>query len=139
MQMWEVPEMRRYMFSLPENYDPLHISLAEKADLVLVAPATANIIGKIASGIADDILSCTIMATAAPVLIAPAMNDRMYKNKAVAENIRRLKGWGYRFIGPETGRLACGYRAVGHLSSTESIIKEVRKAAGRKVRGTVNR
>ncbi|MBL7068628.1 MAG: hypothetical protein ISS34_02050 [Candidatus Omnitrophica bacterium] len=115
-------------FALPENHDPLHTALADKADLILIAPATANIIGKIANGICDDILSCTILAAKAPVLIAPAMNDKMYKHKSVKENITRLKSWGYKFIGPEIGRLVCGYREIGHISETETILKEVKRA-----------
>jgi phosphopantothenoylcysteine decarboxylase/phosphopantothenate--cysteine ligase len=115
------------MYGLPDNYDPLHTSLSDKADLILIAPATANIIGKIASGICDDILSCIILATNAPVLIAPAMNDRMYKHKSVERNIDILKGWGYKFIGPEVGRLVCGYRAVGHLAGIDAVINEVKK------------
>ena len=113
-----------------EEYDPLHTSLADKADLVLVAPATANIIGKIASGICDDILTCTILATKAPVLFAPAMNDKMYKHRSVEANIAKLKEWGYTFIGPAVGRLACGYSAIGHISDTDFIIKEVKKVLG---------
>lgn len=115
------------MFALPDNYDPLHTALADRADLILVAPATANIIGKIATGICDDILSCLILSTKAPVLIAPAMNDKMYKHKAVEENIRKLKSWGYKFIGPEVGHLICGYRAIGHLSDIDTIVREVKK------------
>ncbi|MFH1753745.1 MAG: flavoprotein [Candidatus Omnitrophota bacterium] len=115
------------MFSLPDNYDPLHTSLAQKADLILVAPASANLIGKVASGICDDILSCTIMAADAPVLIAPAMNDKMYKHKAVEANIKKLKGWGYSFVGPKAGRLACGYSAIGHIADTESILREAKR------------
>lgn len=115
------------MFALPDNYDPLHTSLADKADLILIAPATANIIGKIANGICDDILSCITLATKAPVLIAPAMNDRMYRHKSVEQNIRKLKGWGYKFIGPKIGHLVCGYSAIGHLSDIETILREVKK------------
>jgi len=115
------------MFALPENYDPQHTALADKADLILIAPATANIIGKIANGICDDILSCIVLASKAPVLIAPAMNDKMYKHKSVEGNIKRLRGWGYKFIGPEVGHLVCGYRAIGHLSDTETILREVKK------------
>lgn len=115
------------MFALPENFDPLHTSLAESADLVLVAPATANVIGKLASGICDDILSCTIFATSAPVLIAPAMNDKMYKHKIVSSNIARLKQLGYKFIGPVSGRLACGYRGVGHIADVNDIVKQAKK------------
>jgi phosphopantothenoylcysteine decarboxylase/phosphopantothenate--cysteine ligase len=116
------------MFDLPDNYDPLHTSLAQKADLVLVAPASANLIGKVASGICDDILSCTIMATDAPVLMAPAMNDKMYKHKAVEANIKKLKSWGYGFIGPKSGHLVCGYKAIGHIADTEAILKEAKRA-----------
>ena len=111
----------------PEDFNPLHTSLAERADLVLVAPATANIIGKIACGICNDILSCTICSTKAPVLIAPAMNDRMYNNKIISGNISRLKKLGYIFIGPVSGRLACGYRGMGHLASVDAIVHQVKK------------
>jgi len=116
------------MFELPENYEPIHTSLADKAELVVVAPATANIIGKIANGICDDILSCTIMATQAPVVMAPAMNDKMYKHKSVEANIKKLKSFGYRFVGPKVGRLVCGYKAIGHLSDTDEILGEVKRA-----------
>jgi len=116
------------MWAPVENYDPLHTRLAEKADLVLIAPATANIIGKIANGICDDILTCTVLAAKAPVIIAPAMNDRMYRHKAVDANIRKLREWGYAFVGPKTGRLACGYSAMGHIADTDDIVEEVKKA-----------
>ena len=115
------------MFELPDNFDPLHTSLAEKADLVLIAPATANIIGKLACGLCDDILSCAVLATDAPVLIAPAMNERMYNHKSVKANISKLKEFGYKFIGPVTGELACGYRGMGHLADTDDIIAAVKK------------
>jgi phosphopantothenoylcysteine decarboxylase/phosphopantothenate--cysteine ligase len=114
------------MFDLPENYDPLHTSLAQRADLVLVAPATANLIGKLASGICDDILTCAIMATDAPVLIAPAMNDKMYEHKAMVENVAKLKKWGYKFIGPKRGNLACGYKGIGHIADTEDIVRQAK-------------
>ena len=116
------------MFALPDNFDPLHTSLAERADLVLIAPATANIIGKLANGICDDILSCTVFATRAPVLIAPAMNDRMYNHKVVKTNISRLKELGYKFIGPVSGRLVCGYRGMGHLAGVDAIVTQAKKA-----------
>ncbi|MFC1657796.1 flavoprotein [Candidatus Omnitrophota bacterium] len=114
-------------FQHPADWDIEHISLAKKADLLLIAPATANIIGKIASGIADDLLSTTVMATRAPVLIAPAMNENMYKNKIVQENIRKLKGLGFKFIGAETGRLACGDIGVGRLAEVETIVRQVKR------------
>jgi len=117
----------RGLFEDPEAWDTKHISLAEKADLVLVAPATANIIGKIAGGICDDLLTCVITATQAPVLIAPAMNTNMYNNKIVQDNIKKLKATGYRFVGPQEGRLACGKNGMGCLAGVETIIKDVKK------------
>jgi phosphopantothenoylcysteine decarboxylase/phosphopantothenate--cysteine ligase len=110
------------MFQEPEHYDIRHISLAEKADLVLIAPATANIIGKIANGIADDMLTTTVMATKAHVLFAPSMNTNMYENPIVKENIDKLSKMGYHFIEPDVGMLACGVSGKGRLPDPESII-----------------
>jgi phosphopantothenoylcysteine decarboxylase/phosphopantothenate--cysteine ligase len=117
----------RGLFELPEAWDIEHISLAKKADLVLIAPATANIIGKAACGIYDDLLTCVLCATRAPVLFAPAMNEEMYKNRIVQGNIERLKKHGFKFVEPKEGRLACGKVGVGCLADLEAIIKEVRK------------
>jgi phosphopantothenoylcysteine decarboxylase / phosphopantothenate---cysteine ligase len=100
-----------------------HIDLADKADLFLLAPATANLIGKIASGIADEMLTTTLLATEAPVYIAPAMNVHMYAHPAVIRNMQQLDAWGYRFIEPEAGYLACGYVGKGRLEEPESIIR----------------
>ena len=113
------------MFELPNEYKPTHISLAQKADLILVAPATANIIGKIANGIADDMLSTTIMASKAKVVFAPAMNNNMYTNPIVQANIEKLKQYGYLFIEPSVGNLACGTSGIGRLEDPEQIVKEV--------------
>ena len=110
------------MFDLTEESRISHIELAEKADIVVVAPATANIIGKAASGIADDLLTTVIMATRAPLLFAPAMNSNMYENKIVEANIERLKKNGCSFIGPEEGELACGYEGRGRLAPVEDIV-----------------
>ena len=115
------------LFETPGDSQIEHISLAERADLVLVAPATANIIGKIASGVSDDLLTCVISATQAQVLIAPAMNQNMYKNKITQGNIRKLKSLGYKFIEPVKGRLACGREGVGCLAAPEDIVKEVKR------------
>jgi len=115
------------MFELPRRLDPVHVSLAQKAGLVLIAPATANIIGKLANGIADDILTCVALATNAPVAIAPAMNDTMYKNEIVQANIARLKKFGYKFIEPVKGRLASGKVGVGHLAPVDKIVIEAKK------------
>lgn len=109
------------MFEEPKAWEIQHISLAKKADLMLIVPATANIIGKVANGIADDMLSTTIMATKAPVVFAPAMNTNMYKNPIVQDNIEKLKNFGYEFILPSSGRLACGDVGEGKLPDTEYI------------------
>ena len=109
------------MFAEPRTIEVEHISLAKKADLFAVIPATANIIGKVACGIADDMLTTTIMATKSPVLFAPAMNTNMYNNPIVKENILKLKKMGYDFIEPDSGRLACGDIGIGKLADTNKI------------------
>ena len=114
------------MFKIPDYMDVKHISLAKKADLFLIVPATANIIGKVANGIADDMLSTTIMATQAPVIFAPAMNNGMYENRIVQNNLEKLKLYGYKIIEPSVGYLACGYEAKGKLPKSEEIIDYVR-------------
>ncbi|MBU3186139.1 bifunctional phosphopantothenoylcysteine decarboxylase/phosphopantothenate--cysteine ligase CoaBC [Clostridium estertheticum] len=113
------------MFEEPKAWEIQHISLAKKADLFLVVPATANIIGKIANGIADDMITTTIMATKAPVIFAPAMNVNMYNNPIVQGNIQKLKGFGYEFIAPVSGRLACGDIGEGKLAQTEDIFEVI--------------
>ncbi|MBU3195580.1 bifunctional phosphopantothenoylcysteine decarboxylase/phosphopantothenate--cysteine ligase CoaBC [Clostridium algidicarnis] len=113
------------MFEEPKAFEIQHISLAKKADILLIAPATANIIGKVANGIADDMLSTTIMATKAKVVFALAMNTNMYNNKIVQENISKLKRYGYEFIEPTSGRLACGDEGKGKLSDTKYIADKV--------------
>ena len=111
------------MWDEPSEYEIAHVSLPEKADLFLVAPATANIIGKVASGIADDMLSTMLMATTAPVIFAPAMNCKMWENPIVQANVERLKSLGYLFVDPGTGRLACGTEGVGRLAPVDDIIR----------------
>ena len=113
------------MFAEPKAYEIQHISLAKRADVFLVAPATANIIGKVANGIADDMLSTTIMATRAKVIFAPAMNTKMYENQIVQENINKLKKLGYEFIEPASGVLACGDDGKGKLADVNTIIDSV--------------
>jgi phosphopantothenoylcysteine decarboxylase/phosphopantothenate--cysteine ligase len=112
------------LFNLISEQQIGHISLAERADLFIVAPATANFIGKVAGGIADDLLTTTIMATRAPVLIAPAMNVNMYQNPIYRENEARLKEHGYLFVAPACGMLACGYEGEGKLQAPEQILEE---------------
>ncbi len=113
------------IFDSPRYWDIEHISLAQKADILLIAPATANIIGKVASGIADDMLSTTIMASTARVIFAPAMNTKMYQNKIVQGNIEKLISLGYKFIRPASGRLACGDIGEGKLADVATIIQLV--------------
>ena len=114
------------LFSLLEESKIGHITLAEWADIFVIAPATANIIGKISSGIADDILSTTLMATNAPVLIAPAMNSNMYENRIVQRNINDLKSLGYHFVEPASGDLACGREGAGRLADIGDLIEEIK-------------
>ena len=113
------------MFEEPKTWDVEHISLAKKADVFLIAPATANVIGKVANGICDDMLTTTVMATTGKVLIAPAMNTNMYKNPILQRNINILKELGYNFVNPESGRLACGDMGEGKLASPEIIVNAV--------------
>ncbi len=108
-----------------ESYYENHISLSEFADIILVAPATANIIGKIASGICDDLLSCTIFAFKGPVIFAPAMNENMWNNKIVQENVKKLKKMGYIFVGPEKGTLASGKKGIGRFAEIKRVVKKV--------------
>lgn len=111
-----------------EEKDPAvvsHIDLADHADLFVLAPATANLIGKLAHGIGDDMLSTTLLATRAPVLIAPAMNVHMYENRVVQENIEKLARLGYHLIEPGTGQLACGYVGQGRMEEPERILQAV--------------
>lgn len=112
----------------------VHTQLADQANLVLIAPATANVIGKLAHGIADDLLTCLVLATRAPRLVAPAMNVHMYNHPVVQENIRTLRRLGFRFVGPAVGSLACGYEAIGHLAEVDEIVKAALQLAapGRK-------
>lgn len=103
-----------------------HIDLADWPDVIVIAPATANIIGKLANGIADDMVSTTLLATEKPVFIAPAMNVHMYNHPVVQENIARLKSFGYHFIEPSEGYLACGYVGKGRLEEPEIIVEHVK-------------
>ena len=108
-----------------ESWRPGHIALADEADLLLVAPATANIIAKFANGIADDALSAVHLATRAPLLMAPAMNGKMWEHPATRENIEKLEARGVRMIGPEEGMLACGYEGLGRMWPVDGIVAAV--------------
>ena len=112
------------LFNLISEQEIGHISLADRADLFIIAPATANVIGKLANGIADDMLTTTVMATKAPVLIAPAMNVNMYENPLYRENEARLRSHGYLFVDPAKGLLACGWEGQGKMQEPTVIFEE---------------
>ena len=112
------------------NYNIEHVSLASKADAFLIAPATANVIGKIANGIADDMLTTTVMAAGCPKLIAPAMNTGMYESPIFQDNLEKLKRYGYEIIEPDEGRLACGVTGKGRLPETNVLLEHVYFALG---------
>lgn len=114
------------------EFDVKHISLARKADIFIVAPASANIIGKIANGIADDMLSTTIMAADCKRIIAPAMNTHMYRNPIVQKNIATLKSLGYEFVSPSSGRLACGDIGEGKLADVNTIVDYIVRGVAKK-------
>ncbi len=115
------------MFAEIEEWQPGHISLADKADILVIAPATANIIAKLAHGIADDMLSTTALAVRCPILVAPAMNCHMYDNPIFQENLEILRRHNFAFVEPEYGQLACGYEGKGRLAGIEKIIQKIQR------------
>ncbi|MBI1979674.1 MAG: phosphopantothenoylcysteine decarboxylase [Elusimicrobia bacterium] len=108
-----------------------HLECAEKANLAIIAPASANCLASLSGGFAGDILSATVCATRAPILIAPAMHDRMWLHPATQANVRRLKGYGYTFVGPEYGELSTGTKGWGRLAGPETIIAAAKKVLSR--------
>jgi phosphopantothenoylcysteine decarboxylase len=118
-------KVRTGTFDLVDTSDPQHIGLTERADLMLVAPATANVIAKVAHGLCDDLVSLMVCAAACPVVFAPAMNNRMWEHPVAKENVAKLTSIGYRFIGPEAGWLACRNVGSGRLSEPQAIVAEV--------------
>jgi phosphopantothenoylcysteine decarboxylase/phosphopantothenate--cysteine ligase len=113
------------IFNLLDSSDPQHISLTERADLMLIAPATANIIAKVSHGLCDDLVNLMINAAACPVIFCPAMNNRMWDNPITQENVTKLMNLGYTFLGPEEGWLACRNLGAGRLSDPQSILDSV--------------
>ncbi|MDD5084731.1 MAG: flavoprotein [Candidatus Omnitrophica bacterium] len=105
---------------------PLHTSLADQADILLIAPASCNVIARLAQGLCDDLLTSVAISTRAPIVIAPAMNDNMYNHPATIENIKRLKKWGVSFIEPVEGHLVCGRTGIGHLAPVDEIVSRVK-------------
>ena len=123
------------MWGPPGDYKISHIDLVNWADVVVVAPATANILGKIANGICDDMLSTTLcscwpLVESGAVLLAPAMNNNMWSNPAVRHNVKTLEERGFKFIGPEEGRLACGTEGIGRMSEPQDILSAIEKISG---------
>ncbi len=119
------------MFDPASEFSVAHIALAERADLVVIAPATANVMAKLACGIADDMLCCTVLATKAPVIIAPAMHSNMYENQVTQENVSNLKARGFTFVGPTYGRLAGGAYGLGRFAEIEDILGTIHQVLGR--------
>ncbi len=119
-------------FSVPGRTKPVHIELAKKSDLILIAPATADIIAKLANGFAGDVITCTVLATEAPVVIVPAMNEKMYAHPATQENITRLKNRGVVFVPPVEGHLVCSDHGMGHIADNAAILKAVRENLAKK-------
>ena len=118
------------MFEPASESSVEHIALDSEADVVAIVPTTANTIAKLAAGIADNMLCCVVLATTAPIIIAPAMNDIMYQNPITQENLAKLKARGFTIVDPEYGRLASGKMGWGRLAETEKIIKAIEQAAG---------
>jgi phosphopantothenoylcysteine decarboxylase / phosphopantothenate---cysteine ligase len=119
-------------FNLTQESEIGHINLADSADIFVIAPATANVIGKLAAGIADDLLTTVLMATRAPALIAPAMNIHMYENPILQENLRKLRRVGYHLMEPAEGYLACGYEGKGRLPEPDKILEQIRRLLKKK-------
>ncbi len=115
------------LFSLTEEQEMGHIALADKADLVMIAPATADILAKMAHGICDDLLTTLVCVTRAPILVAPSMNVHMWKNSITQENVAQLQKHGFRVLEPDSGSLACGYTGKGRLPETAVLLQEMEK------------
>jgi len=134
--LWANHSVRQAQDKVFQLEKPGHVNLADWADLVVVAPATADIIGKIANGICDDLLSTTLcvcwpLIKSGAALLAPAMNNNMWANPAVQRNVKQVKQMGFKLIGPVKGRLACGTEAIGRMAEPEDIFKAIEKIASK--------
>ena len=125
LQSFAGSEVIEDFFSVPGRVKPVHIELAKRSDLILVSPATADIIAKLSHGFADDVLSCTVLASEAPLVIVPAMNEKMFNHKFTQENIKRLQGNGAAIVSPIQGHLVCSDQGMGHIAENKSILKAV--------------
>jgi len=120
------------LFAEKEGWQPGHIQLADEADLLLIAPASANVLASMAHGFANDALTAIALATRAPILIAPAMNGKMWQHPATVKNVETLRSFGTQFVEPAEGMLACGYEGVGRLAEVETILRAVEAVFSRK-------
>jgi phosphopantothenoylcysteine decarboxylase/phosphopantothenate--cysteine ligase len=131
LQSFSGTEVIQDFFSLEGRVKPIHIELAKKSDLILVAPASADIIAKLAHGLADDVLTCTVLASEAPLVVAPAMNEKMYYKKVTQENIEKLKKHGVVMVDPIEGHLVCMDQGMGHLAENKAITDAVKLCLSR--------
>jgi len=127
LQSFAGTEVVQDFFSTEGRLKPVHIELAKRSDLILVAPASADIIAKLAHGLADDVLSCTALASEAPLVVAPAMNEKMYFKKVTQENIEKLKKHGAILVPPVKGHLVCSDHGMGHLAENKAILQAVKR------------
>ena len=119
------------MFPEHMEWKPEHIALAERADVLAIVPCTANVLAKLACGIADDLLTCTALACRAPLVVAPAMNCHMWEHPATQNNVRILQQRGVRIVAVEEGDLACGYEGKGRLAALDKIVAAIEEVAGK--------
>ena len=132
LQTFAGQEVIKDFFSLKGRNKPVHIELAKEADLILVSPASADIIAKLTYGFAEDVLCCTVLASQAPLVVVPAMNEKMYSNAVTQENIHRLKARGAIIVPPIHGHLVCSDEGMGHIAEDETILKAVKMALSKK-------
>ncbi len=132
LQSFSGNEVVEDFFSVPGRVKPIHIQLAKESDLILIAPASADIIAKLSHGLADDVLACTVLASTSPLVIVPAMNEKMYFNKFTQENIKRLETNGAVIVPPIEGHLVCSDQGMGHIAENASILKAAKAALSSK-------
>lgn len=132
LQSLAASEVVTDFFSVPGRVKPVHIELAQEADVFLVAPASADILAKLAHGLADDVVSCAALATEAPLVVVPAMNEKMYANPFVRENLERLKKNGATIVPPIHGHMVCSGQGMGHIAENKAILEAVSAALSKK-------
>lgn len=132
LQSMAASEVVADFFSVPGRVKPVHIDLAQAASVMLVAPASADVIARLANGLADDVVTCTALATEAPLVVVPAMNEKMYANPFVQENIARLKKHGAVIVDPIHGHMVCSGQGMGHIAENATILEAVKAALAKK-------